>query len=63
MSMTIEERNSMLRRAVEQRREAQAAGKPYQEWYGERVTKPLPEEHQAEDSLQPATRLTDDELA
>jgi hypothetical protein len=34
MSMTIEERNQMLRQAVEIRREAQAAGKPHEEWYG-----------------------------
>jgi hypothetical protein len=46
MSMTIEERNQMLRQAVEQRRENQAAGKPHEEWYG--VTEPMPEETAAE---------------
>lgn len=35
MSMTIEERNQMLRQAVVMRREAQAAGKPHEEWYDE----------------------------
>lgn len=63
MSMTIEERNAMLRRAVVQRNEAQAQGKPHEEWYGGSVTESLPEEHMAEDLLQPATRLTDAELS
>jgi hypothetical protein len=35
MSMTIEERNQMLRQAVVMRREAQAAGRPHEEWYDE----------------------------
>ncbi len=55
MSPSLAEANEALRTAVQQRREAQAAGKPHEEWYGERVTEPLPEEHMAEDLLQPAT--------
>ena len=35
MSLTMEEKNAMLRHAVEQRREAQAEGKPLEEWYGD----------------------------
>jgi hypothetical protein len=44
MSMTIEERNQMLRQAVEQRREAQIAGKPLEEWYdvSQADTEPTP---------------------
>ena len=50
MSLTMEEKNAMLRHAVEQRRENQAAGKPLEEWYesqGETdsvqgVTEPMP---------------------
>jgi hypothetical protein len=33
MSLTMEEKNAMLRNAVEQRREAQAEGKPLEKWY------------------------------
>ncbi|MBM4023321.1 MAG: DUF1599 domain-containing protein [Planctomycetes bacterium] len=33
--MSIEESNAALRTAVQQRREAQAAGKPAEKWYGE----------------------------
>jgi len=46
MSMTIEERNQMVRRAVEGRMQAQAAGKPHEEWYD--VTEPMPEVAAAE---------------
>jgi DNA-binding transcriptional ArsR family regulator len=46
MSLTMEEKNAMLRHAVEQRRESQAAGKPLEEWYGD--TEPMPEETSAE---------------
>lgn len=50
MSMTIEERNQMVRRAVEGRMEAQAAGKPHEEWYdvSQPVTEPMPEVAKAE---------------
>lgn len=48
MSMTIEERNAMVRAAVKNRLDAQAAGKPHQDWYTETVTEPLPKEKQAE---------------
>lgn len=41
MTMTIEQANAALRTAVEARREAQAAGRPQEEWYGE----PLYGEH------------------
>jgi hypothetical protein len=52
MSMTIEERNQMLRQAVEIRREAQAAGKPLEEWYdaSQPVTESLPEVAEAEET-------------
>ena len=62
MSLTMEEKNAMLRHAVEQRRENQAAGLPAEQWYGEPVTKTLPERLEAEDLLQAATRLSDEDL-
>jgi hypothetical protein len=34
MTTTIEDANELLRAAVEIRREAQAAGRPHEEWYG-----------------------------
>jgi len=34
MTTTFEDANAKLRQAVEVRREAQAAGKPHEEWYG-----------------------------
>lgn len=48
MTMTIEQANAALRTAVEARREAQAAGKPHEEWYGEPLygetaAEPMPE--------------------
>jgi hypothetical protein len=46
MSPSIAEANETLRQAVEQRREAQAAGKPYEDWYVSPVET---------DSLQPVT--------
>jgi len=57
MSPSIAEANAALRTAVEARREAQAAGKPAEEWYesaDEAGTKPMPEEEPAEVSSQPA---------
>jgi len=62
MSPSIAEANAALRQAVEIRRENQAAGLPHEDWYGERVTKTLPERLEAEDSLQAATRLSDEDL-
>ena len=56
MGSLFQEANDALRAAVEARREAQAAGKPVEEWYGERVAESLPERHIAEDLLQAATR-------
>jgi hypothetical protein len=57
MKTAIDEANAKLREAVEARREAQAAGKPVEEWYGgnavespEAVTEPMPEVAAAEDS-------------
>lgn len=47
MSLTMEEKNAMLRHAVEQRREAQAEGRPHEEWY-QPVTEPMPKEKRAE---------------
>lgn len=51
MSLTMEEKNAMLRHAVEQRRENQAAGKPLEEWYGD--TEPMPQKTSAEVPYQP----------
>ena len=74
MSPSIAEANDALRTAVQQRREAQAAGKPYQEWYTNeftqaeidagrhRVAEATPERHIAADMLHDATRLTDEDL-
>lgn len=62
MSPSVAEANAALRQAVEIRRENQAAGLPAEQWYGEPVTKTLPEEHEAEDSLQAATCLSDEDL-
>lgn len=55
MSPSIAEANEALRTAVQARREAQAAGKPHEEWYGEPVTESFSEEHMAKDLLRPAT--------
>lgn len=62
MSPSIAEANEVLRQAVEIRREAQAAGKPHEEWYGAtepryfvastEETQPMPEETLAEVSYQ-----------
>jgi hypothetical protein len=38
MTTTIEDANAKLREAVEARREAQAAGKPHEEWYADDVS-------------------------
>jgi hypothetical protein len=46
MTTTFESANESLRQAVRQRRDAQAAGKPHEEWYG--VTEPMPEVAEAE---------------
>lgn len=70
MSPSIAEANATLRQAVEIRRESQAAGKPYEEWYVspsetdsfQPVTKTLPERLEAEVSLQAATCLSDELL-
>ena len=59
MSPSIAEANETLRNAVEARREAQAAGKPLEEWYGD--TEPMPKETSAEVALQPDwDRLADE---
>jgi hypothetical protein len=52
MSPSIAEANETLRQAVEIRREAQAAGKPHEEWYGvsQPVTEALPEVAEAEET-------------
>lgn len=58
MTTTFEQANEKLRHAVEIRREAQAAGKPHDEWYADGVSEPMPEETSAEVSH----KLTEDEL-
>lgn len=74
MSPSIAEANDALRTAVQQRREAQAAGKPHEAWYTNeftqaeidagrhRVAEATPERHIAADMLHDATRMTDDDL-
>ena len=57
MTTTIDAANEALRTAVQQRREAQAAGKPHEAWYAEPVAETLPERHIAADMLHDATRL------
>jgi hypothetical protein len=55
MTTTIEDANAKLREAVEARRDAQAAGKPHEEWYdvSQPVTKPMPEVAAAEEMEHP----------
>jgi hypothetical protein len=52
MTTTIEDANELLRSAVQIRREAQASGKPLEEWYdvSQPVTKALPEVAKAEET-------------
>ena len=52
MTTAIEDANELLRAAVEMRREAQAAGKPHEEWYdvSQPVKEPMPEGAKAEES-------------
>jgi hypothetical protein len=52
MTTTFEAANEQLRKAIEQRREKQAAGRPSEEWYDESqpVTEPLPEVAKAEET-------------
>jgi hypothetical protein len=54
MTTTIEDANELLRSAVQVRREAQAAGKPHQDWYdvSQPVTEVLPEVAEAEETQQ-----------
>jgi hypothetical protein len=56
MTTTIEQANEALRTAIEARREAQAAGRPHEEWYGDRVAGTSRERHIAADLLHDATR-------
>ena len=53
MSPSIAEANAALRNAVNKRREAQAEGRPHQEWYG--VEEPMHFATSNEDVLRPAT--------
>ena len=53
MSPSIAEANAALRNAVEQRREAQAEGRPHEEWYGD--AEPMHFATSNEDVLRPAT--------
>jgi hypothetical protein len=52
MTTTIEAANESLRQAVQQRRDAQAAGRPHESWYdvSQPVTEPLPEVAKAEET-------------
>ena len=52
MTTTIEDANELLRAAVQIRREAQAAGKPLEDWYdvSQPVTEVLPEVAEAEET-------------
>jgi hypothetical protein len=57
MTTQIDDANELLRAAVAARREAQAAGKPHEEWYGGNaaemptaVTEPMPEVAAAEET-------------
>jgi hypothetical protein len=54
MTTTFESANESLRAAVAARREAQAAGKPHEEWYdvSQAVTEPMPEVAAAEETQQ-----------
>jgi hypothetical protein len=64
MTTTIEDANAKLREAVEARRDAQAAGKPHEEWYdvSQPVTKPMPEVAAAEEMEQVRWTSTEDLL-
>lgn len=57
MTPAIADANDLVRAAVAMRRAGQAAGKPYEEWYGvlRPVTERMPKETSAEVSSQPAT--------
>jgi hypothetical protein len=52
MTTTIEDANELLRAAVEERRENQAAGKPLKDWYdvSQPVTEPMPPVAEAEET-------------
>jgi hypothetical protein len=52
MTTTFEAANEQLRQAVQQRRDAQAAGRPHEQWYdvSQPVTEPLPEVAKAEET-------------
>jgi len=54
MTTTIEDANDLLRAAVTARREAQAAGKPLEEWYdvSQADTEPMPPVAEAEETQQ-----------
>jgi hypothetical protein len=68
MTTTFEKANEKLRQAVVQRRDAQAAGKPHEEWYDESqpATQPATPVAEVEDSQQDreyrAYPMTPDEL-
>jgi hypothetical protein len=66
MTTTIDDANAKLREAVEARREAQAAGKPHEEWYADDVSplvaEPLPHVADVEDLQQVRWTSTEDLL-
>lgn len=59
MTTTIEDANEALRTAVQARREAQAEGRPHDEWYADPVAEPMPKEKEAEVSNVEWDRLAD----
>lgn len=59
MTTTIDDANAKLRTAVQARRDAQAAGKPHEEWYAEPITEPMPKEKRSEVSDETWDRLAD----
>jgi hypothetical protein len=62
MTTTIEDANAKLREAVEARREAQAAGKPHEEWYADDVSPPVSEPRCIDKSTEEMQRLRGDGL-
>lgn len=62
MTTTIEDANAKLREAVEARREAQAAGKPHEEWYADDVSPLVAEPRCIDTSTEEAQRLCGDGL-
>ena len=60
MTTTIDDANAKLREAVEARREAQAAGKPHEEWYAGEVSPLVAEPRCIDTSTEEVQRLRGD---